>query len=120
MPESLVPASPSRPSAFRALLALVVSLALVAAGLAYHDGVFATDRIADASEEAAYRFKGQVTAIDEAEGTLVLSDASGSATLAWNATRPRVGSIVVVDAERDARGSLQALAVYDVLVFRSV
>lgn len=120
MSEPDVSSSPARPGALRVLVATLVSVGFIAGSLAYHDGVFGTDGLAQASEEGVYRFKGRVTALEPDGQGFALFDGSGTRMLQWNVTSPRLGSVVVVDAEATSNGTLRALAVSTALVFRGV
>lgn len=104
----------------RAVLAFLVSLFLVVGSLAYHDGAFAVDDLADADSEGSYRFKGRIESVDADGQGFTLADSSESRRLHWNVTRPSVGSIVVVEAEIVGSGGLVALALSDALVFRDL
>ena len=117
--QGLAPAEPRRPGPTRIVLATLVTIALLALSIGYHDGLFWTDELASATVPGGYRFKGVIAHYDPAEQTILLRDGADQRSLHWNITEPAVGRLYVVDAQIHEDGSLEALALSPVLVFRA-
>lgn len=114
----LAPVEPRRPGMVRATIAVVVTLFLLGLSVAYHDGLFGTDALSASTEPGAYRFKGTLAHFDPAEGTILLRDGDEQRSLRWNITEPAVGRVYVVDAQILEDGTLEALALTPVFIFR--
>lgn len=114
----LAPVEPRRPGLARVTIAVVATLLLLGLSAAYHDGLFWTDSLASATEPGPYRFKGTVAHFDPAAGTLLLRDGDDQRSLLWNVTQPAVGRVYVVNAEILPNGTLEALALTPVFIFR--
>ena len=102
----------------RATIAVVIILLLLGVSVAYHDGLFGTDPLTASTEPGSYRFKGTLAHIDPAAGTILLRDGDEQRALLWNITRPAVGRVYVVDAQILDDGTLEALALTPVFLFR--
>jgi hypothetical protein len=116
LPKPLAPAG--RPGGRRIAIAVVVSLGFLTLGLAYHDGIIWTDDLGSIEDPGSYRVRGTVESVDTESGTFTLRSGDTSRTLRWNVTTPEVGRAYVVAAAILDDGTLEALALSAIFVFR--
>lgn len=103
----------------RVAIAVVLAVLLVLVSMLYHDGVIATDELADVGRDGgAYRLRGTATQVDNQ--SFVLTGDGASVPVRWNLTTPPAeGATVVVNGVWN--GTAEALdgeAVVTALVFR--
>jgi hypothetical protein len=98
--------------------AVVVTLLLMGLSVSYHDGVFGTQSLSSLQEPGPYRVKGVLAHYDPTSEAILVRDGADQETLHWNITQPDVGRVYVIDLEVLPNGTLEALALTPVFVFK--